>query len=147
MAFFSLAKGPSASTSRHLMKTSQYPLKSLQGEPGCRVMVLLLKKSFHFTDPVLAHVSGRTGGRGTQRSGRRKEKREGTKEDQQSSLLLRRRTCARTDYKKGGAKAFWYQRRTGPSFPSLHWEVLLHRINKEELKRADDGSCSLEHTL
>jgi hypothetical protein len=32
--FLSRASGPSASTARHLWKTSQYPWKSLQGDPG-----------------------------------------------------------------------------------------------------------------
>lgn len=61
MAFFSLAKGPSASTRRHLMKTSQQPLQSLQGEPGCSVLTFLLKNLVHLSEPVLAQVLGVTG--------------------------------------------------------------------------------------
>lgn len=60
-AFFSLASGPSASTSRHFLKTSQYPLKSLQGEPGCSVFTSLLKNLAHLSEPVLLQVLASSG--------------------------------------------------------------------------------------
>ena len=60
MAFFSLASGPSASTRRHFMNTSQYPLKSLQGEPAGSVVTFLLKKRARRSDPVLLQVLGFT---------------------------------------------------------------------------------------
>lgn len=69
IAFFSLARGPSASTNLHRMKTSQQPRKSLHGEPGCRVIVRPLNCLLHCKDPVLAQVEGATRKRSSKHRG------------------------------------------------------------------------------
>lgn len=43
------------------MKTSQYPLKSLQGDPGCSVITVRLNKCAHLSEAVLLQVLGFAG--------------------------------------------------------------------------------------